>query len=120
MVRAAAGLPDVEVALHPQIPGTDITALAFPICAQVARNHRSGRVLLVGDAAHVTNTVIQVAAAAGIAATGTIFTTVVAYSGDIDLAARNALWYAVGAFEVGLALSFTLPAPHPARQNAVA
>jgi putative polyketide hydroxylase len=52
LVRAAAGLPDVEVTLRPQIPGTDIKVLAFPIVAQVARRFRTGRAFLVGDAAH--------------------------------------------------------------------
>ncbi|MEU4196956.1 FAD-dependent oxidoreductase [Kribbella sp. NPDC026611] len=52
MVRAAAGLPDVEVKLHPQIPGTDLTVLAFPIAARLARRYQVGRVFLVGDAAH--------------------------------------------------------------------
>lgn len=53
LVRAAAGLPDVAVTPVPQIPGTDIKVLAFPIGAHVARAYRSGRVFLVGDAAHV-------------------------------------------------------------------
>jgi putative polyketide hydroxylase len=52
MVRAAAGLPELEVGLRPQIPGTDQTVLGFPIAAQVARHYRAGRVFLVGDAAH--------------------------------------------------------------------
>jgi putative polyketide hydroxylase len=51
MVRAASGLDDVQVSLRPQIPGTDITVLGFPIGAQVARSYRSGRVFLAGDAA---------------------------------------------------------------------
>ncbi len=53
MVRDAAGLPDVEVTLRPQIPGTDLKVLGFPIGAHVARRYRSGRVFLAGDAAHV-------------------------------------------------------------------
>ncbi|MQA87736.1 MAG: monooxygenase [Streptosporangiales bacterium] len=52
MVRAAAGLPAVDVTLHPQIPGTDAKVLAFPIAARVARRYRQGRVFLAGDAAH--------------------------------------------------------------------
>jgi putative polyketide hydroxylase len=52
MVRAAAGLPDVEVRVLPQIPGTDLKVLGFPIGAHVARRYRSGRVFLAGDAAH--------------------------------------------------------------------
>ncbi len=53
MVRAAAGLPDVEVRLRPQIPGTDLKVLGFPIGAQVARGYRAGRVFLAGDAARI-------------------------------------------------------------------
>src|ERR687885_1589999 len=53
MVRAAAGLADVAVTLRPQIPGTDLKVLGFPIGAQVARQYRVGRVFLVGDAAHI-------------------------------------------------------------------
>jgi putative polyketide hydroxylase len=52
MVRAAAGLPDVDVHLQPQIPGTDLKVLGFPIGAHVARRYRAGRVFLAGDAAH--------------------------------------------------------------------
>jgi putative polyketide hydroxylase len=52
LVRAAASLPDVEVRLLPQIPGTDLKVLGFPIGAQVARHYRAGRVFLAGDAAH--------------------------------------------------------------------
>jgi putative polyketide hydroxylase len=53
MVRAAAGLPDLKVSLRPQIPGTNLEVLGFPIGAQVARQYRVNRVFLVGDAAHV-------------------------------------------------------------------
>ncbi|MEW2353642.1 FAD-dependent oxidoreductase [Spirillospora sp. NPDC029432] len=52
MVRAAAGLPDAEVALRPQVPGTDIKILGFPIGAHLARRYGAGRVFLAGDAAH--------------------------------------------------------------------
>jgi putative polyketide hydroxylase len=53
LVRAAAGLPDLEVRLRPQIPGTDLKVLGFTIGAQLARRYRTGRVFLVGDAAHI-------------------------------------------------------------------
>jgi putative polyketide hydroxylase len=53
MVREAAGLPNVAVTIRPQIPGTDIKVLGFPIGAQVARHYRVGPVFLVGDAAHI-------------------------------------------------------------------
>lgn len=52
LVRAAAGLPEVAVALRPQIPGTDLKVLEFPIAAHIADSFRAGRVFLVGDAAH--------------------------------------------------------------------
>jgi putative polyketide hydroxylase len=53
MVREASGLPEVAVTVRPQIPGTDLKVLGFPIGAHVARAYRSGRVFLAGDAAHV-------------------------------------------------------------------
>jgi len=53
LVRAAAGLPDVGVKIHPQIPGTDLKVLGFTIGAQVAERYRVGRVFLAGDAAHI-------------------------------------------------------------------
>ena len=45
--------PISAVTIRPQIPGTDITVLGFPIGAQVARQYRLGPVFLVGDAAHI-------------------------------------------------------------------
>ncbi|HEY6737347.1 MAG TPA: FAD-dependent monooxygenase [Actinopolymorphaceae bacterium] len=53
MVRAAAGLPDADIRLCPQIPGTDVTVLGFPIGAQVARTYQAGRIFLAGDAARI-------------------------------------------------------------------
>jgi putative polyketide hydroxylase len=53
LVRAAAGLPEVEVTIRPQIPGTDLKVLGFPTGAQVAQQYRAGCVFLVGDAAHI-------------------------------------------------------------------
>ncbi|MFI6348449.1 FAD-dependent monooxygenase [Streptomyces sp. NPDC050560] len=53
MVREASGLDDVAVTLRPQIPGTDVTVLGFPIGARVARAYRRGRVFLAGDAARI-------------------------------------------------------------------
>jgi putative polyketide hydroxylase len=53
LVRAAAGLPDVEVKIRPQIPSTDLKVLGFTIGAQVAQQYRVGRVFLTGDAAHI-------------------------------------------------------------------
>ena len=53
MVRSAAGLPDVEVKLRPQIPGTDLRVLGFNIGAQVAVQYRAGRVFLAGDSARI-------------------------------------------------------------------
>jgi len=52
MVRAASGLPDVAVRVQPQIPGTEVKVLGFPIGAHVARRYQTGRVFLAGDAAH--------------------------------------------------------------------
>jgi len=53
LVREAAGLPDVEVSLRPQIPDTDLKLLGFTIGAQLAQQYRMGRTFLVGDAAHI-------------------------------------------------------------------
>jgi putative polyketide hydroxylase len=53
LVREASGLPNVRVTLRPQIPGTDLKVLGFPIGAQLAQQYRLGRVFLVGDAAHI-------------------------------------------------------------------
>ncbi|HEU4619699.1 MAG TPA: FAD-dependent monooxygenase [Gammaproteobacteria bacterium] len=55
IVRAAAGLPEVDVKVRPQIPGTDIKVLGFPIGAQVAQRFvdDTGRVFLAGDAARI-------------------------------------------------------------------
>lgn len=63
-----------------------------------------------GAASGVTNTVIQVAGAAGVAVVGALFTTALARTGDFDVAATRALWYAVGAFALGFLLSRALPA----------
>ncbi|HIV58145.1 MAG TPA: FAD-dependent monooxygenase [Candidatus Stackebrandtia faecavium] len=52
MVRAAAGLPFTSVRLRPQIPGTDVMALRFPVTAAVADSFRDERIFLIGDAAH--------------------------------------------------------------------
>jgi putative polyketide hydroxylase len=66
MVRAAAGLSDVQVTLRAQVPGTDLKVLGFPIGAQVARSYGSGRVFLAGDAAHVSPPTGGLGANAGI------------------------------------------------------
>lgn len=63
-----------------------------------------------GAASGVTNTVIQVASASGIAVVGALFTTALDRTGDFDLAAERSLWYAVAAFALGFVLSRALPA----------
>jgi putative polyketide hydroxylase len=52
LIRQAVGLTDVDVRIVPQIPGTELKVLCFPISAQIAERYRAGRVFLVGDAAH--------------------------------------------------------------------
>ncbi|MGH3972326.1 MAG: FAD-dependent monooxygenase [Pseudonocardiaceae bacterium] len=51
LIRAAIGVPDLNVRLLPQIPESDTTVLGFTIGAQTAQSFVAGRVLLVGDAA---------------------------------------------------------------------
>jgi putative polyketide hydroxylase len=53
LVRAAVGQDDLEVTIVPQLPAGGAKALTFWIGAQVAQRYREGRVLLVGDAAHL-------------------------------------------------------------------
>lgn len=53
LIRTAVGLPELEVTIRPQIPGTDLKVLGFPIGAQIARRYQVGRVFLAGDAAHI-------------------------------------------------------------------
>ena len=63
-----------------------------------------------GAASGVTNTVVQVAAASGVAVVGAVFTTVLERTGEFDFAAQRALWCAAGAFAAGFVLSRALPA----------
>src|SRR5690606_3548402 len=63
-----------------------------------------------GAASGVTNTVVQIASAAGVAVVGAVFTTVLERTGGFDLAAQRALWCAAGAFAAGFVLSRALPA----------
>ncbi|MEV3861278.1 FAD-dependent monooxygenase [Streptomyces sp. NPDC050095] len=51
-VRAATGLPDLDVEILEQAPGSG-QVLTFPIGARVARQFVRGRVFLAGDAAHL-------------------------------------------------------------------
>ncbi|MDT0378166.1 FAD-dependent monooxygenase [Streptomyces sp. DSM 42041] len=51
-LRTATGLPDLDVRLLPQTPGSDGLPSTFPIGARVADAFRVRRVLLAGDAAH--------------------------------------------------------------------
>ena len=60
-----------------------------------------------GAASGVTNTAIQVSSAAGIATVGALYSSFAARG--FDVAAERSLWYAVGAFGLGLVLSFGLP-----------
>ncbi len=53
LVRAATGLPDLTVRVLPQIAGTAQHTLRFRVGAAVAERYRTGRVFLIGDAAHL-------------------------------------------------------------------
>jgi putative polyketide hydroxylase len=66
MFRAASGLPDAEVGLRPQIPGTDLKVLGFPFGARVARRYSAGRVFLAGDTARINPPTGGLGANAGI------------------------------------------------------
>ena len=72
----------------------------------------------VGTASGVTNTAIYVGTAAGVAVIGAIFATLLDSGRGLD-AAAGSLWYPVGAFALGFACSFALPAharpPHDRR-----
>ncbi|MFC0597546.1 FAD-dependent monooxygenase [Streptomyces palmae] len=52
-VRAATGLPDLEVRLLDQLPGGGEQVFTFPVGARVAERYAQGRVFLAGDAAHL-------------------------------------------------------------------
>lgn len=52
-VRAATGLPDLDVELLEQVPGSGTKVFTFPIGARLARDYGRGRVFLAGDAAHL-------------------------------------------------------------------
>ncbi|SEF24387.1 2-polyprenyl-6-methoxyphenol hydroxylase [Amycolatopsis pretoriensis] len=51
-IRAATGVPDLPVALVPQLEN-GVRVLGYEVGALVADTYRAGRVFLVGDAAHV-------------------------------------------------------------------
>ncbi|UNO41249.1 FAD-dependent oxidoreductase [Streptomyces sp. MST-110588] len=52
-VRAATGLPTLDVELIDQIPGSGRKVFTFPVGARVAERYAVGRVFLAGDAAHL-------------------------------------------------------------------
>ncbi|WP_406728605.1 FAD-dependent monooxygenase [Streptomyces sp. GD-15H] len=66
LVREAIGVPDLDVAIVPQLAdGTKV--LGYELAARVADRFREGRVLLVGDAAHVMPPTGAFGASTGIA-----------------------------------------------------
>ncbi|MEV0095815.1 FAD-dependent monooxygenase [Streptomyces sp. NPDC050738] len=52
-VRAATGLPLLDVELLEQVPGSGPQVFTFPVGARVADRYAVGRVFLAGDAAHL-------------------------------------------------------------------
>jgi len=52
LIRQAVGVSDLDVRIVPQIPGTNVKSLCFPLSAQIAERYRAERVFLAGDAAH--------------------------------------------------------------------
>lgn len=93
------------------VPGLLLGGLGFGLVAPVLVDIVLSAVppTEAGAASGVINTAIQVAGAAGVAVIGALFATVLHATGDIDLAARQALWYPVLAFAAGFLLSFGLP-----------
>lgn len=53
MIRAAVGVPDLDLTLQVQLPATGAKLLSFPVGAQVAQRFALGRVFLAGDAARI-------------------------------------------------------------------
>ncbi|MBO0513180.1 FAD-dependent monooxygenase [Streptomyces beijiangensis] len=52
-VRAATGLPGLDVELLEQVPGSGGRVFTFPVGARVADRYAVGRVFLAGDTAHL-------------------------------------------------------------------
>jgi EmrB/QacA subfamily drug resistance transporter len=96
------------------VPGLALGGLGFGLLAPIAVDIVLSAVPErdAGAASGVTNTAIYVGTAAGVAVLGTVFTTLLRGGRGLDAAAAGSLWFAVGAFAVGLACSFALPA-HP-------
>jgi EmrB/QacA subfamily drug resistance transporter len=94
------------------VPGLALGGLGFgllaPIVVDIVLSAVPGRD--AGAASGVTNTAIYVGIAAGVAVIGAIFTTLLGGGRGFD--AAGSLWSAVGAFALGFACSFALPA-HP-------
>ena len=65
-IRAATGLPDLEVRLLEQVPGTGIKQLSVWTGAQVAGSFSKDRVFLVGDAAHIVPPVLGMGGSIGV------------------------------------------------------
>jgi EmrB/QacA subfamily drug resistance transporter len=94
------------------VPGLALGGLGFGLLAPIVVDIVLSAVPErdAGAASGVTNTTIYVGIAAGVAVIGAIFTTLLEGGRSLDDAATGSLWYAVGAFALGLACSFALPA----------
>jgi EmrB/QacA subfamily drug resistance transporter len=94
------------------LPGLALGGLGFGLLAPIAVDIVLSAVPErdAGAASGVTNTAIYVGIAAGVAVIGAIFTTLLRDGRGFDDAASTSLWYAVGAFALGFACSFALPA----------
>ncbi|MBB4686773.1 FAD-dependent oxidoreductase [Amycolatopsis jiangsuensis] len=53
LARTAVGIPDLELALVPPVPGWNRMLMDVRIGAHVAREYRAGRIFFAGDCAHV-------------------------------------------------------------------
>jgi putative polyketide hydroxylase len=67
LARDAVGVPDLELALVPPVPGWSRMLLDVRLAAVVARRFRAGRVFFAGDAAHVFPPTGSFGASTGIA-----------------------------------------------------
>lgn len=102
---------DTDLSSWHLIPGLALGGIGFGLVAPVVVDFVLAAVPEsdAGGASGAVNTVVQVAAAVGIASVGAIFQTSLASGAGFDAAAQRALIYPAAAFALGFILSFGLP-----------